>query len=177
MAGKKKTVDEGSAEARRRASVVLEVLGGLRTPSEACELIGVTLARYYALETQGIAGLVKALEPKGRGGRRGPRPETQIARLTEERDRLAHELQRSQALVRIAQRAVGLPSAEAQRKKRQKKRKAAGKKKRERKPTVRARRAAERLRSNSDPAEARTKAPGSANAPVTPTPKAEAKRA
>ena len=136
---------EGSQEAKRRASLVLEVLGGLRTPPEACEVIGVTLASYYLLEKRAIQGLVKALEPRGKGGARGPRPETQIARLSEERDRLERELQRTQALARVAQRAFGLPSVEKQRKQRAKRRKAAGKK-RERKPVVRARKVIDRLK-------------------------------
>lgn len=137
---------DGSKEAKRRASIVLEVLGGLRTTTEACEAIGVTLAHYYNLENKAIEGLVAAMERSTlKGGERGPRPETQIARLTEERDRLQRELQRTQALVRVAQRAVGVPSATKQRKEHDAKRKAAGKK-RGRKPQVRARRAIARLR-------------------------------
>ena len=117
----------------------------MRTPPEASEVIGITLARYYTLENVAIQGLVKALERRGPGAARGPRPETQIRMLTEERDRLTRELQRSLALVRIAQRAVGVPCVAKQRKARNKKRKAAGKKK-ERRPTVRARKAVARLR-------------------------------
>lgn len=140
---------EGSAEAKRRASVVLEVLSGMRTPPEASEVIGITLPRYYTLENVAIQGLVKALEHRGPGGPRGPRPETQLKLLAEERDRLVRELQRAQALVRISQRAVGVPSAEKQRKARNKKRKAAGKKK-ARRPTVRARKAVARLRQGAE---------------------------
>lgn len=148
MAGKQKGADyEGSAEAKRRASLVLEVLGGLRTPPEASEVIGITVGRYYHLENSAIQGLVKALEPGGPG--RKPRPETQIRKLTEERDRLARELQRVQALVRITQRAMGVPSVEKQRNARNKKRAAAGKKK-ARKPVVRARKAVTRLRRSAE---------------------------
>lgn len=136
---------EASKEARRRASLVLEVLSGIRTTVEAAEAIGVTLARYYTLEKAAIDGLVAALEPRSAGGPRGPRAETQIARLTEERDRLRRELQSAQALARVAQRAFGLPSVEAQRKAQNKRRKAQGKK-RAKKPEVRARRAVARLK-------------------------------
>ena len=72
-----------------------------------------------------------------------------VAKLTEERDRLRRELQRAHALVRVVQRGLGLPDAEKQRTTRNKRRKAAGKK-RERKPVVRARKAIARLRADSE---------------------------
>jgi len=136
---------EGSKAAKRLASVVLEVLSGLRTPPEACAAVGISLQRYYTLETRAIQGLIVALEPRPRGGRRGPKPETQIAKLNEERARLERELQRAHALVRVAQRAVGLPSEKSQRDAENKRRKRAGKKA-ARKPKVRAKKTISKLR-------------------------------
>ena len=131
---------DGSKEARKTSSLILEVLSGLRTPTEASEVLGVSLPRYYQLETRGLQGLVEALEPRGKGYRR-PNPERKLAKLREECERLEKELKRSQALVRMAQRTVGVPSVEAQRKAHAKK----GKKQRRHKPRARAERAIARL--------------------------------
>jgi hypothetical protein len=97
----------GSPEARRLAHVVLEVLAGLRGPSEAAEVLSVSLPRYYVLETRALEGLVKALEPreKGRGGRSA---ESRVESMTRERDRMKTELERMRSLVRLTQRTVGL---------------------------------------------------------------------
>jgi len=42
-------VDGGSSDARRTAAAILDVLGGVRTPSDAAVAVGVSLPRYYAL--------------------------------------------------------------------------------------------------------------------------------
>ena len=59
---------------------------------------------YYALETQGLQGLLHALEPRPRG--RTARVEAEAARR--EHQRLEREVLRLQALVRATQRAVAL---------------------------------------------------------------------
>ncbi len=133
----------GSPEAKRKASVILEVLGGLRSPTSASAVLGISVQRYYMIEVRALQGLIAALDVKPkRGGQ--PSPETTLRRVAKERDRLERELLRAQALLRVAQRAVGLaPPAEPP--------KAAGKsgpgKRKTRTPTVRARRAADELRS------------------------------
>ena len=101
---------EGSKDAKRAAMVVLEVLAGLRKPTEAHDIIGVSLARYYAIEAKALQGFVKALE--NRGSRTGPRPETKIATLEREIAQLHRELNRSQALCRMGQRAIGLKAVD-----------------------------------------------------------------
>jgi hypothetical protein len=95
-----------SGLARQRAAAILEVLAGGRLPSEAAAALGVSLPRYYLLEQQAVAGLVTACEP--RPGKHGPRPETRLARLEQELARSRRECARQQALVRAAQRTVGL---------------------------------------------------------------------
>jgi hypothetical protein len=100
---------EGSAEAKRQAAVVLEVLSGLRGPSEGSEAMGLSLNRYYQLETRALQGLIAALEPRPRGRQR--RPEDEIGMLRHEKERLERELARAQALVRAAQRSIGIPAA------------------------------------------------------------------
>ena len=100
---------EGSAEAKRATQVILEVLAGLKGPSEGAETLSVSLPRYYVLETRALEGMVNALEPREKG--RGPvSMESRLRALEKERDRLKTELERMRSLVRAAHRTVGLPS-------------------------------------------------------------------
>ena len=96
----------GSTEAKRLAAGILEVLSGLRGPQEASDALGISLPRYYHLETRALGGMIAALEPRPKGRRR--KPEDEIAGLVREKEQLGRELQRAQALVRAAQRAVGI---------------------------------------------------------------------
>lgn len=145
----KSTSIRGSTDARQKAYVIIETLSGLRSPSDASALIGVTINRYYQLEWRALQGLVDALEARPAG--RQPSPEVEAKRLERERERLERELRRAQALVRVAQRAVGLPAPPPA------KRDAAGdgKKRRRRKPKNRTARTLARLRSP-EPAAAET---------------------
>lgn len=96
----------GSSEAKRSAAVVLEVLSGVQGPRAGSDALGVSLGRYYALESRALGGLIAALEPRPKGRRRSP--EQEVDRLGRERQRLERELVRAQALVRAAHRALGL---------------------------------------------------------------------
>src|SRR5262245_35607247 len=96
----------GSAEAKRVAAGILEVLSGLRSAGEGAQALGISLMRYYVLETRALQGLIGSLEPRPRGRRQSP--EDRLGALTRENERLEHELGRMQALVRAAQRSVGL---------------------------------------------------------------------
>ena len=97
----------GSAEAKRQAAVILEVLSGLRRTEDGSVAMKVALPRYYVLETRALQGMISALEPRPKGRQR--RPEDEIAALARERDRLQRELGRAQSLVRASQRALGIP--------------------------------------------------------------------
>jgi hypothetical protein len=155
-AGKKKgartagpDVKGGSPEARKAAAAVLEVLAGGSTPTDAAGALGVSLPRYYLLETRALEGMVTGCEPRAKGP--GRSPDRALAVLTREHERTKRELARAQALARAAQRAVGLSLLQAQKK-------SEGRPgKRRRKPVVRALRAAERLKAPGTPPEA---APG-----------------
>ncbi len=125
----------GTLEGRLLAAAILEVLAGMRTPTDAARALSVSVPRYYALEARGLEGLVLACEPRGRRGRIR-RPEREVERLTKEVERLEKECARRQALLRAASRAAGLRSAPA---------KPDGK--RHRRPVVRALKAAGVLRS------------------------------
>lgn len=132
----------GSSEANRIAVAILEVLAGARSPAEAAAALKVSLPRYYLLETRALEGLVAACEPKPLG--KQPSPETRIAALEKELQHARRECARQQALVRAAQRSVGLSATEAQKGKAPSKRDGQGRKKRC--PTVRALKAANTLR-------------------------------
>jgi hypothetical protein len=130
----------GSAEGKRKASVVLEVLGGLRSPTSASVALGISIQAYYLLEIRALQGLLNAVDATpGKGGR--PSTGGGLSRLIAERDRLERELLHAHALLRVAQRAMGLPPADGART--NKTAKAKDKRKR---PKVRGRYAAQALR-------------------------------
>jgi hypothetical protein len=131
--GKRSTALQGSETARKLGVVVLEVLSGVKTPTEASAAAEVSLPRYYALETRALQGLVGALEPRAKGRQRSAASE--LVALQKERMRLERELGRSRALVRATQRTMGIVS------------KPLPKGRRRRRPTVRALKAVITLRS------------------------------
>src|SRR5215472_9787580 len=88
---------EASPEAKRLAAAILEVLAGARGPSEAAQVLGISLARYYQLENRAIAGLVGACEPRRRG-RGSSEPVNELASLRQECQRLRRDCARQQAL-------------------------------------------------------------------------------
>ena len=142
-----KQPDGASREARRLAAAILEVLAGMRTPTEAAEALSVSVPRYYLLEQRALAGLVAACEPRGRGP--GKSPNRRIADLEREVQRLKQQCDRHLALARAAQRSVGLaapPRPVASGKgKTGSNSKPSGKRRRRRRPTVRALKAAKEL--------------------------------
>jgi hypothetical protein len=133
---KRTTALQGSETARRLGVVVLEVLSGVKTPTEASAAAEVSLPRYYALETRALQGLVGALEPRAKGRQRSTASE--LVALQKEKVRLERELGRSRALVRATQRTMGIVS------------KPLPKGRRRRRPTVRALKAVATLRSTPD---------------------------
>jgi hypothetical protein len=96
----------GAPDARQRAAAILDVLAGERTPAQAADSIGLSLARYFAIESQALSGLVKGCEPRPKGYHKPL--EKQIALLRKEIERTRRERDRLQALVRTTQRAVAL---------------------------------------------------------------------
>ena len=134
-----------SAEAKRLAAAILEVLAGARTPTEAAEALGLSLPRYYLLEDRAMHGMLVACEPRSMS--RGPSPESALAALRRECDQLRRECIRQQTLVRAAQRTIGLTAAATKPQKN-------GTKRRQRRPTARALRAVARLKTEDVPAEA-----------------------
>lgn len=123
------------AQAKAVAAAILDVLAGGRTPQQAAESLGVSLPRYYALESRALDGLVTACAPRAKGRVRQPAKEAE--NLRREVERLKRELDRKQALVRAVQRTAGLSAPS----------KPERTLKRKRRPAVRALKAAAVLRS------------------------------
>jgi hypothetical protein len=137
-----------SALAQRQAAAILEVLAGVRTPAQAAEALGVSLPRYFQLEARAVQALVAGCEPRPRGP--GRSAEREVTALRQQQERLQRELSRQQALVRLAQRTVGLapPRAAGNPSGGQEK----SRKRRRRRPVVRALGAAEALQRRSQEA-------------------------
>ena len=98
-----------SREAQRVAAVILEVLAGMRTPTEAAAVVGLSVPRYYLWEQRALEGLGRACEPRPKGQVISQRH--QIAVLEKEVSRLRQDCARQQALVRASQRTVGLTAS------------------------------------------------------------------
>ena len=142
-------VKGGSSEANRIIVAILEVLAGMRSPAEAASALKISLPRYYILEARALDGMVAACEPKPLG--KQPSPQTRIVALEKELQQARRECARQQALVRAAQRSVGLSASETQKGKASSERDGRGRKKR--RPTVRALKAANMLRNRIGSAE------------------------
>jgi hypothetical protein len=103
--------DGVSAEARRQAAAILEVLAGVRTPMEAAQQLAMSLTRYYIIESRALQGLLAACEPRPRGKARSPASE--LAALRRQCEELQRQTARQQALLRVQERAIGLTPAPA----------------------------------------------------------------
>jgi hypothetical protein len=130
-------LDRTTTDARRQAAAILEVLAGVRTPTEAATALSLSLPAYYKLEARALRGMVLGCQPPGRGPRSSP--EVEVKRLRRQCQQLKQEAGRYQALARAAQRAAGLPAPPAKPAK-----DARGRKRR--KPAVRALRALAAIR-------------------------------
>ena len=151
-------------EAQRLAAAILEVLAGVRTPGQAAEALGVSLPRYFQIETRAMQALVASCEPRPRG--RGRSVDKELSVLRRQHERLQRELSRQQTLVRLAQRTIGLapPKAAVNQPSGKDKSKDTSKKRR-RRPVVRALRAAEVLQRRSQEAPSQ-EAPTAAASPA-----------
>jgi hypothetical protein len=136
---------DADPQAQRLAAAILEVLAGVRTPSQAAEALGVSLPRYYQVESRAVQGLVAACAPRPRGP--GRSADKELTALRRQHERLEQELSRQQTLARLAQRGLGLAPAKPPTSQAGSKDK--GGKKRRRRPVVRALHAAQALQRRS----------------------------
>ena len=138
------------AAACRRASAltaILEVLAGVRTPTEVAQQLAISLTRYYIIEGRALQGLVAACEPRPRGRVRTPASE--LAALRRECEQLRRQAARQQALLRVTERTMGLAAAAAPTSAKSENK---SRKKRPRKPKARALLAAAALQEAAAPA-------------------------
>jgi hypothetical protein len=168
------SVRGGSSEANRQAVVILEVLAGVKTPTQAASDLSITPPLYYQLETRAVEGLVASLEPRPKG--KQPLPANRIAALERELAQARRECARQQALARIATRTLAVklaprpkpkPAAEATPSKPPEPRDGA-RRRRRRRAAVRALKAVQALRKNLGPTESEAvqqPAPNEAAAP------------
>jgi hypothetical protein len=103
--------DGVSAEARRQAAALLEVLAGVRTPSEVAQQLAISLTRYYIIESRALQALVAACEPRPRG--KVWSSASELAALRRECEQLRRQVARQQALLRVTERTMGLAAAPA----------------------------------------------------------------
>ena len=141
-------------QARRKAAGVLEVLAGLRTAEQAAQSLEMSLPTYFNLETRALRGLLFACTPHPPG--RQQAVEKKLRDAEARNAELQRQLQRYQALLRVAQHSVGLPAAANQM--------PAGKHRRK-KPAIRALRAIRLLKQES-PAESPPLVESAVPAPV-----------
>jgi hypothetical protein len=108
--GRKGSAAASTQRARQSASLVLEVLAGQRSPADAAQVLGVSVVRYYAIESRAVTGLVSACEPQPRG--RGPASgnERELGRLRQVQRSLQQEVARLQALCRSQRQVLGTPA-------------------------------------------------------------------
>lgn len=97
------------SQAQRFAATILEVLGGLRSPPEAAEVLAISLPRYYQLEARALEGLVAALAPRPQG--KQPSLQNRLNALEKQLEAARRQCARQEALVRVTQRAMGLATA------------------------------------------------------------------
>lgn len=128
-------IKTGTSDSRRIAAVILEVMAGMRTPNQAAKALNVSIPRYYSLEVQALQGLIVACEPKRKGP--GHNPDKKIETLNAQIGRLQSDLSRQQALIRSAQRAIGITAPTTEK---------TDSKRRPKKPTIRALKVAQMLR-------------------------------
>jgi len=145
---------DASVQAKRLAAAILEVLAGVRTPTDAAAAVSLSLTRYYQVESRALAGLLRACEPTTKGRQRSG--ERELVLLRRKQEHLQHELVRQQSLVRLAQRSIGLAAPVAPTGK------SNGKKPRRRRPVARALQVVTRL-STVPPAEPVTHHPAGAD--------------
>ena len=101
----------GSVEARRSAAMMLEVMSGVRTPTDAAQSLGMSQMKYYLMESRALQGMVTAMEPRPKG-RRAKKAEDVLEQVIRERDRLKRDLNRMTSLLRLVRKGAKLGEPE-----------------------------------------------------------------
>ncbi len=95
------SLDVEDQEAKSKVSLVLDVLAGEKSISEACRQTGIQPMQYYKLEERMVRAMLAAATLKpGRGRRKDPLAEASA--LATETDELRKEHRRLKSLVRVS---------------------------------------------------------------------------
>ena|SRR5687767_12802749 len=95
------SLDVEDQEAKSKVSLVLDVLAGEKSISEACRQTGIKPMQYYKLEERMVRAMFAAATVKpGRGRRKDPLAEASA--LATETDELRKEHRRLKSLVRVS---------------------------------------------------------------------------
>jgi transposase len=95
---------DGSDAARERARVIIGVLGGELTVSDACHKLGIGESRFHQLRERFLAEGVKGLEPRfgGRPVKAESEEQVRVKELEERVAQLEKELKAAEIKTRIA---------------------------------------------------------------------------
>jgi hypothetical protein len=103
----------GSEEARQRLQVILQTLAGSCRVQEACDRLGIGVARFHQLRLEALQAAVDQLEPRAAGRPARPPQEPRIASMQEEIEQLRLELQAARTRAEIALVLPGLANTQA----------------------------------------------------------------
>ena len=89
-----------NAQARQRATLILQVQSGQLTASQAARQLGMSRKTYYQWEKRALQGLMQGLQA-GQPGRPSTRPSRQIQQLRRKVQDLENKLQATEKVARL----------------------------------------------------------------------------
>lgn len=89
-----------NAQARQRATLILQVQSGQLTASEAARQLGMSRKTYYQWEKRALQGLMQGLEP-GSPGRLSTQPSREVAQLRRKVQELEQKLEKTEKVARL----------------------------------------------------------------------------
>ena len=95
-------LDVEDKDAKGKVSLVLQVLSGEKTITEACKETGIKPISYYKLEERMVRAMVAAAEMPALKGRRRKDPLAEATSLAQETEQLRQEHRRLASLMRIS---------------------------------------------------------------------------
>jgi len=89
-----------NAQARQRATLILQVQAGQISASEAARQLGMSRKTYYQWEKRALEGLMQGLEP-GSPGRPSTQPSREVAQLRQKVQELEEKLEETEKVARL----------------------------------------------------------------------------
>ena len=88
------------AQARQRATLILQVQAGQITASEAARQLGMSRKTYYQWERRALEGLMQGLKP-GNPGRPSTQPSREVAQLRQKVQELEQKLEETEKVAQL----------------------------------------------------------------------------